>query len=119
MPKALLIEDELLLSEAFAEILQMETDFDIEIFNDGQAAADRLQGDVADVVFLDLHLPKVSGLDILNQIRADDRWAKTQVIVMTADHLGAQKASTADHVLMKPIDLDDILNIVSKLDLPE
>jgi two-component system cell cycle response regulator DivK len=37
-----------------------------------------------DIIFLDLNLPRVSGFDILRQIRADERLHKTLVVAVTA-----------------------------------
>src|SRR5690242_9487329 len=106
MWSVLLVEDDLLLSQAFAEVLQIETGAEIEIFCDGQAVIERLAQPPADVVLLDLHLPHVSGLEILNQIRADKLWRDVPVLVMTADVLHSKDAEAqANEVLIKPVNL--------------
>jgi two-component system cell cycle response regulator DivK len=105
-----------MLGESLAEVLDLELDIDAELITDGQRAIERLNGPVVDVVFLDLHLPHVSGMEILDQIRADTRWADTIVIVITADIVGANKAKDkANIVLQKPIDIPEIGKLADQL----
>lgn len=113
--RILLIEDDLLLNQMFSEILETELDVEVEGILDGQQALDRLSGPVADIVLLDLHLPKVSGLYILNQLRADARWQKASVIVLSADVLRLEAASErADLTLAKPVSFEDLVGFVGR-----
>lgn len=113
MACVLLVEDDLLLSQAFAEVLQLETGAEIEILRDGQAMVERLTRTPADVVLLDLHLPHVSGLEILGHMRADKRWRHVPVLVMTADVLSSKDAEAqANEVRVKPVNLEDLLAFV-------
>ncbi len=59
--------------------------FRVSLAHDGQEALDVLaqHGDV-DVVLLDLMMPQVSGLDVLAQLRADDRYRDVPCIILTA-----------------------------------
>ena len=78
-----IIEDDDDLSVIFSEALQA-AGFKTEIIQSGDRALARLAVTTPDVVVLDLHLPRVAGMDILHQIRADARLVKTRVIVATA-----------------------------------
>jgi len=112
----LLIEDDESLSQAIAEVIELETSNVPEIIQDGELAIQRLQGEPAKLVLLDLHLPNVSGLEILTTIRANPRWEQTKVVVMTADVLRAKQAEAqADLVMLKPIHVDDIISLLSQL----
>lgn len=100
---ALIVEDEYDLGELFSITLQ-GADFDTEVIRDGQAALRRLNNIVPDLVLLDLHLPNVSGKTILEYIRANDRFQRVRVVVVTADAFqGDGLESKADLVLLKPI----------------
>ena len=63
-----------------------------------------------DLVLMDLRLPHEDGYDALRQIRADERLANTQVVVVTAhgSQEEMQKAREAgfDGFLCKPLDAD-------------
>ena len=101
--------------------------------SDGQAALDYLFGTGADtgtgpcshdtlkVVLLDLKLPKVGGLDVLRQIRANPQTKMLPVVVLTSSreeqdiiktyHLGANS------YIVKPVDFDKFSEAVSNLGL--
>lgn len=100
---ALIIEDEPDLATIFSEALK-SAGFETQIIADGQVALDELETLTPNVVVLDLHLPHVSGKDILEQIRADDRFEQTHVLIATADASMAEMLEDqADLVLLKPI----------------
>jgi CheY-like chemotaxis protein len=71
---------------------------------DGRTAVTRLADVVPALIVLDLHLPGISGGEILARIRADARLSKTRVILATADDRQADLINEqADIVLLKPI----------------
>ena len=105
-PSALIIEDDKKLVRIFEHALRT-AGFETEIVQSGDAALARLADTTPAIVVLDLHLPNVSGSDILHQIRADDRLTETRVILATADVLMASSLrDEVDIVLVKPISYD-------------
>jgi CheY-like chemotaxis protein len=114
-PLVLIIEDDADLSEIFSMAMR-GGGFETEMISDGRAAIDRLAGTPPAVVVLDLHLPNVGGATILEHIRADGRFAKTSVIVTTAD---AQTADglrgAADLVLLKPVSVDQLRDLGKRM----
>jgi two-component system cell cycle response regulator DivK len=112
---ALIIEDDPKLATVFAAALQ-SANYKTEIIDEGQTAAKRLTVITPDVVILDLHLPFVSGADLLKQIRATQEMDRTRVIVVTADLYRAEAMrDLADAVLIKPVGFIRLQNIVAKL----
>jgi len=65
------------------------------------------------IIFLDLHLPKMSGLEVLQEIKANPRWMATPVVVVSgsADPLEIRKAYElhASCYVQKPSDLPHFL----------
>jgi DNA-binding response OmpR family regulator len=111
----LIIEDDDDLSVIFSEALQA-AGFKTEIIQSGDQALARLAITVPDVVVLDLHLPRVAGMDILHQIRADERLAGTRVIVATAHPRMAESLrDEADLVLLKPISFSQLRDLAAIL----
>ena len=116
---ALIIEDDEFLAEIFSLTLQ-EAEFEIEIIRDGRAALTRLATLTPALVVLDLHLPHVSGVDILHQIRADERLAETRVMLATADAIMAENLrEDADLVLLKPISTNQLRELAKRLHPPD
>jgi two-component system response regulator len=86
-------DDELLTLRAFAK---NKIANDIVVARDGQEALDYLFGtgfyagrDVSvlpQVVLLDLQLPRVSGLEVLRQVRADRRTAYLPIVILTSSN---------------------------------
>ncbi|MFB0535650.1 MAG: response regulator [Anaerolineae bacterium] len=115
IPFALIIEDDYDASLIFAEALQA-AGFETEIIRSGDTALARLAATTPDAVVLDLHMPHVSGVDIMEQIRADERLAETQVIVATADpRLADTLQDDADLVLIKPISFSQLRDLAARL----
>ena len=108
-----IIEDDKDLSQLYKELIEYESSFQVELILDGQEALDKLEGLNPDAIMLDLHLPHVSGLDILNYIRENEILHDTPVVVASADMEGLEIAAIkANKVFMKPISLEHIGNIV-------
>ena len=114
-PFALIIEDDPRLAHIFAEALRI-AEFEVEIVQDGRAALERLAATTPAIVILDLHLPHLSGADVLAQIRADQRLAETQVILATADAMRAEPLrNKADLILLKPISFHQLTTLAKRL----
>lgn len=113
---ALVIEDDEDLSEIFTRALE-GAGFEVETIRDGQAAQQRLEGDIIPtVIALDLHLPHVDGATLLKQIKADERFAKTRVILTTADAVQAEHLrDKVNIVLVKPIFFTQLRDISARL----
>src|SRR5512133_4204596 len=114
-PLALIVEDDEDLSVIFSEALNA-AGFQTETVRNGQLALDRLHTFTPDVISLDMHLPGVSGLDILKYIRSEKRLAMTSVVVTTADAVMAEQVrETADFVLVKPITFSQLRDLTKRL----
>ena len=114
---ALIIEDDEDLASIFAEALR-GVGFEVEIIADGQAARERLKNGVAPfLILLDMHLPHVSGADLLtNVIKQEERFAKTIIIITTADaRMGEAYNEEVDFVMIKPISFVQLRDLTSRL----
>ena len=112
---ALIIEDSQTQALIMAEALRA-AGFETEIISTGDAAIERLAAVVPDIVVLDLHLPGVSGTDILRHIRAEARLEQIRVIVVTVEPQAADIIQDeADLVLLKPIDFAQLRDLAARL----
>ena len=118
-PLALIIEDDKKQAFIFAQALRL-AEFEIEIVQDGNLAVARLAATTPELVVLDLHLPGLSGREVLYQIRSNPRLVKTRVIVATADAaLADMLAGEADLALLKPIGPGQLRDFAARLRPPD
>ena len=114
-PFALIIEDDRDISALFRHVLDI-AGYHTEIILHGKEAVSRLDSICPDIILLDLHLPGVSGTQILEQVRADERLKSVPVVVITAYARDAESLPVEpDLVLMKPVNLEQLSNLVQRL----
>jgi DNA-binding response OmpR family regulator len=101
---------------------------EVVITRDGQQALDylycrgefitRATGNPA-VMLLDLKLPKVAGLEVLQQIKSDDRLKMIPVVVLTSSHEEKDMIRSynlgVNAYVVKPVDFHEFINAVKEL----
>lgn len=116
MSKIVLVEDEKSLSEMIKMNLELDG-FIVDVFDDGQKAFDNISKlNSADLVILDVMLPKISGLDLCKEIRKS---SKVPVLFLSAkgtstDRIAGLKIGANDY-LAKPFDLEELLLRIQNL----
>ncbi len=111
----IVIEDDEDLASIFTEALQ-QAGYTVETLRDGLSAQRRLFHIQPQVVVLDMHIPIISGEDILKQIRSDERLSDTIIVMATADaRLGETYTDIADYVLIKPITFVQLRDLTARL----
>jgi CheY-like chemotaxis protein len=101
----------------------------VDVVRDGQQALDYLfaQGEFAErlglelptVVLLDIGLPRVSGLEVLEALRADERTRVLPVVILTSsdeerDRLRGYQGG-ANSFVRKPLDFNEFAETVARL----
>jgi two-component system, OmpR family, phosphate regulon response regulator PhoB len=111
---ALIIEDDEDLATIFGEAVR-SAGYEAEVIGTGDTALSRLAEVTPGIVVLDLHLPKVAGLSILRQMKAEPRLADVRVIIVTADaRLAEVPRGEADVVLIKPISFSLLRDLAAR-----
>jgi two-component system response regulator len=85
------------------------------------AYSDRRIENAPKVVLLDLRLPKVDGLEVLQRIKADERSKRIPVVVLTSSKEDRDIVASYDlgvnSYISKPVDFDEFSKTVSELGL--
>ena len=84
--------------------------------NDGEAGVDKAAEIRPDLILMDIQLPKISGLEAIRRIRAQESLAATPIIAITSFALSGddQKAKEAGATayLAKPYSPFDLLKLI-------
>jgi CheY-like chemotaxis protein len=111
---SLVIEDDMELSSAFGEILEL-SGLGVKVARDGHSALAILADAVPDLVLLDLHLPGMSGIEILEYIRSDKRLMAIRVVIVSADVARLERIKEkVDLVLVKPVSFAEIFGLAER-----
>jgi len=106
--RIVIVEDEKDMADLVARRLTREG-YAVETASDGVAGLDKIRSRLPDLALVDIMLPRMSGLDLLSELRKEPRTANIPVVIMTAKgeesdvvlglHLGA------DDYVIKPFSL--------------
>jgi len=97
--------------------------------SDGEAALDYLfrRGDYADpeksprphLILLDLRIPRIDGLEVLREIKTNDKLCHIPVVVLTTSEADADVARAYEHransYLLKPVDFQKFTQLMDEL----
>ncbi len=114
-PKILVVDDEEAVRNLLQRILE-EVGYDVVTAANGQEALDKVSQLNAGVVLLDIKMPGMSGIEVLQQITTN--WPETCVVMATAagdaqTAVEAMKAGAYDYIT-KPFNRDDVVLKVQK-----
>jgi two-component system KDP operon response regulator KdpE len=115
VPTVLICDDESSLRELIR--ISLGDDYDFVEADDGIQCLDVARNVHPDVVVLDVMMPRRGGLEVLADIRADEAFADTKVVVLTAQPAARDDAlrGGADMVIEKPFTPDDITAAVEEV----
>lgn len=113
MFRCVIVEDEPLAAELLADYLKDVSDFELVAHcRDVMSATTVLRNEHVDVLFVDIHLPKIKGIDFVRSIQN-----QYQVILTTAyDHYAVEgfNLNVVDY-LLKPIAFNRFLQALQKV----
>lgn len=90
------------------------TGFEAEGFEDGESFFEAVSQQLPDIVLLDIMLPGIDGLEVLERLRADRKTADIPVILITAKGSEFEKVigldSGADDYVAKPFGVTELIS---------
>lgn len=115
--KALVIDDSIVIHKLFRLILGQTP---LVFAADGLEALRRLaENPDVDLIFLDINMPKMNGLELLSRLKADAGLAAIPIVIISTegkekDVIRGLKAGAAAYV-KKPFRNEEILNIMARV----
>jgi DNA-binding response OmpR family regulator len=109
--RVLIVEDEPRLAENIARSLRETASYAVDVAGDGETGLHAIESNPYDAVILDLMLPNLDGMQVLERMRKSGR--RTPVLVLTArddkESVVALLNAGADDYLTKPFDLGELM----------
>lgn len=121
--RIVVVDDNPIIREAVSVAVQRlndKCDHRIQLFEaeDGATAWSRIINNEIDLVIVDLYIPVLSGLDLIERIRESPDIATTKILAISASITDARIRSLsagADQFLQKPVRLVDLIDAICAL----
>lgn len=82
MARILIIEDDPLISRMYQTIFQFEN-FEVDMARNGEEGMEKIKRHKPTLILLDIMMPKMSGIDVLKEIKGNPNTKKIPVVVLT------------------------------------
>jgi len=119
-PQILLVEDEVRIAQ-LVELELSDSGYQVNIAHDGQDGLELAQTLQPDAIVLDWTLPRLTGLEICQQLRAEGNAVPIVFATAMADspHQQAAMAAGANAYVVKPYSIGDLVEtITAQLPIP-
>ena len=115
----LIVDDDQFIRKLIATTLEDVSEFELHEAADGVEAIEVARRERPSLVFLDVDMPRLNGIDTCHRLREDEATSHTTIVMLTAAHgdsveSDAERAG-ADLFLTKPFSPLDLLRLVDGL----
>lgn len=119
MPKVLLVEDDNNLREIFQMRLQAEG-YSTSVASDGEEGLVVAMKEKPDLIISDVMMPKLSGFEMLENLRSSPEMKDTKVVMMTAlgqaeDQARGEKLGVVKYLVKSQVTLEDFARVVKEV----
>lgn len=118
--KILVAEDDKFISEIYFAKLSSEN-FDVSLVMDGQEALDELKKEeLPDLLLLDILMPQKGGIEVLEELRSQDKYKDLPIIVLTnaseRDYISkAMDAGATDYLVKSNFTPDEVVDKIKEV----
>ncbi len=119
MAKVLIVEDDPLMSRMYQKIFSFEK-YEVEVAADGEEGLTKATSSNPTIILLDVMMPKMNGLQVLEKLKADANTKNIPVIMLT-NLAGQQDAESAlskgavKYIVKSEHDPKEITNMVKEI----
>jgi CheY-like chemotaxis protein len=116
----LIVDDDEFIRKLIATTLEDVSEFELHEAADGLEAVEVAQREHPSLVFLDVDMPRLNGIEACRRLREDDPSGERTIVMLTAAHGDSVESEAeqagADMFLTKPFSPLDLLRLVDQLD---
>ena len=117
-PKILVADDEPNIVISLEYLLKREG-YAVVVARDGQEALDTIERELPDLVLLDVMMPKKTGFEVCQEVRANDALQGVKILMLTAKgrdtDVAKGTAMGADAYMTKPFATRDLVQKVAEM----
>ena len=115
----LIVDDDQFIRKLIATTLEDVSEFELHEASDGIEALEVARRERPSLVFLDVDMPRLNGIDACRRLREDDATRGVTIVMLTAAHGDSVESEAeqagADLFLTKPFSPLDLLRLVDQL----
>ncbi len=114
--RVLVVDDEFSSAEVLALVLR-EEGYEVTVASNGRQALDALERAAPDAIVTDYMMPVMNGAEMLRRVRADPRYARIPVVLMSGvpEERLAGFDGRYDRFLHKPFDIAQLMQALQAL----
>ena len=115
----LIVDDDQFIRKLIATTLEDVSEYELHEAGDGVEALEVARRERPSLVFLDVDMPRLNGIEACRQLRADDATADATIVMLTAAHGDSVESDAeqagADLFLTKPFSPLELIQSVERL----
>jgi two-component system chemotaxis response regulator CheY len=113
-----IVDDDDEMSHAVKLMLEL-LDYSVEIFRDARSTARQLiEGQIPDAILLDINMPEVSGIDLLEFLRTRSEIKDIPIVMLSSETTDVQVDEAMDlganGFVFKPVTIDELEEALNK-----
>lgn len=114
----LLVVEDIKVNQLMIKSFLQRLNIIVDVANDGLEALQLLEQNSYDGVLMDMHMPKMGGIEATEKIRQQERFHDLLIIALTAntvkEELDKCLASGMNDFLMKPINFEELIDMLCR-----
>jgi CheY-like chemotaxis protein len=117
--KTILVAEDRDASRELINVVLTAAGYHVILAADGEEALTRAAETLADLVILDIHMPRLDGFGVIQRLRNDPAYAKVPVIALTASAMAGDRDSVLaagfSEYISKPVNMSLLRREIARL----
>ena len=119
MPKVIMTADDSASIRQMVSFTLGQAGYEIIEAKDGQDAIDKLNSNRVDMLLTDLNMPRMDGIELIRQARANPKYKFTPIVMLTTESQDSKKQegkqAGATGWIVKPFKPEQLLAVIKKV----